>query len=81
LAWANEYPDLLTYSDNIRILEGLAANGLMTEAETGMLINAYRVYRRRVHHLKLKGENARVDNSEFTQERAAVADFWQQWIG
>ncbi|MBI3561231.1 MAG: bifunctional [glutamate--ammonia ligase]-adenylyl-L-tyrosine phosphorylase/[glutamate--ammonia-ligase] adenylyltransferase [Gammaproteobacteria bacterium] len=80
LAWAYKYPELLTYSDNIRQLEGLAAAGVVTRAEADFLSEAYRFYRGREHRLKLQEHTARVDVSEAAPCSEGVRRIWAQWM-
>ncbi|MCW8971771.1 MAG: bifunctional [glutamate--ammonia ligase]-adenylyl-L-tyrosine phosphorylase/[glutamate--ammonia-ligase] adenylyltransferase [Gammaproteobacteria bacterium] len=77
LVWAHEHPRLLQYSDNIRLLECFAECGLMAEADTALLCDAFRVYRRRAHHLTLQEQKAVVDETEFVAEREGVTRLWR----
>ena len=77
LAWARQEPALLRYSDNIRLLETLAACGRISEADSRLLCEAFRAYRQRVHQLALQELPGLVDDSEFCDERAAVQRLWQ----
>src|SRR3546814_20073110 len=59
LAWSHQHPQLLRYTDNIRILDGLEQAGLMTGDEVRMLQDAYKAYRaaaQRQSLQKLPGE-------------------------
>ena len=77
LRWAAELGPHLDYTDNIRLLEGFAVKGLMSEREAGLLADAYRAYRARVHSLALQEMNAVVGADEFAAEREAVSAVWQ----
>lgn len=81
LAWASEYPRLMRYSDNIRLLELFAECGLMAVADATLLCDAFRAYRRRAHRLTLQQEKAVVDASEFMSEREGVRALWQALMG
>ncbi len=81
LRWAHDYPDLVRFSDNIRLLEGLAAHGLIAPADAGALADAYRAYRRRLHQLTLQEQPARVPDSEFRAERERVQAIWGALLG
>ncbi len=78
LAWAHEYPELLEYTDNIRILERLARADLLTEEEAGLLADAYRVYRARLHRLVLQEAAPAVTAGEFAAYREGVVRLWQK---
>jgi [glutamine synthetase] adenylyltransferase / [glutamine synthetase]-adenylyl-L-tyrosine phosphorylase len=81
LLWAERYPDLVTYSDNIRQLESLASADLVPQSTVDVLTGAYRTYRQRLHHLSLEAEESRVPDTEFAAERAAVSAIWESAFG
>ncbi|WP_417581184.1 bifunctional [glutamate--ammonia ligase]-adenylyl-L-tyrosine phosphorylase/[glutamate--ammonia-ligase] adenylyltransferase [Nitrincola sp.] len=76
---ACEYPDLLTYTDNIRILDGIEANGLMSAEKTELLRDAYRVLRSVGHRQALQEQSSSVvADEELTQYRQQVAGIWDE---
>jgi [glutamine synthetase] adenylyltransferase / [glutamine synthetase]-adenylyl-L-tyrosine phosphorylase len=78
LANAHVHPDLLTYTDNIRQLEGLAALGVLEGATAQWLTQAYISYRTVLHHLSLEGQGDRVvDAGPYAATRARVAGIWR----
>jgi glutamate-ammonia-ligase adenylyltransferase len=81
LLWAERYPELVTFSDNIRQLESLASADLVPQATVDVLTAAYRSYRQRLHHLSLESEASVVPDSEFAGERAAVSAIWNDVLG
>ncbi len=81
LLWAERYPDLVTYSDNIRQLESLASADLVPQATVDVLTGAYRSYRQRLHHLSLEAAGNVVPAEEFAAERAAVSAIWDGALG
>jgi glutamate-ammonia-ligase adenylyltransferase len=80
LLWAERYPELVTYSDNIRQLESLASADLVPQATVDLLTGAYRSYRQRLHHLSLEQAGSAVPESEFADERAAVSAAWNETL-
>ena len=71
LAGAQAHPELLTYTDNIRQLEGLAAVGVLDAATAQWLTEAYIGYRTVLHHLSLEGEGDRVaEAAPYAETRA-----------
>jgi glutamate-ammonia-ligase adenylyltransferase len=76
LAWAHTYPQLLTFTDNIRLLEGFARAGLMSAADADLLSDIYRAYRAKVHQLTLLKEPAVVEAQAYADKRAAVLRLW-----
>jgi [glutamine synthetase] adenylyltransferase / [glutamine synthetase]-adenylyl-L-tyrosine phosphorylase len=82
LAAANVHPDLLTYTDNIRQLEGLAAVGVLERATAQWLTDAYIGYRTVLHHLSLEGQGERVvEAAPYAETRARVVEVWRGVFG
>jgi glutamate-ammonia-ligase adenylyltransferase len=77
LLHAARWPPVAFYSDTIRQLESLASAALVAQEVVDQLTNAYRAYRSRGHHRSLRDELARVPDSEFAADRAAVTRIWQ----
>ena len=80
LRWANEYPDLVKFTDNIRLLEGFSRHKLMKSKDAESLSDAYRNLRAKIHRLALQEEPAQVDASEFREERERVTTLWNHWL-
>jgi glutamate-ammonia-ligase adenylyltransferase len=78
LANAHRYPDLLTYTDNIRQLDGLERFGILSIADAARLRNAYRGLRRRIHLLKLREQPARVPADDALEVRESVIRIWRR---
>jgi glutamate-ammonia-ligase adenylyltransferase len=78
LAAAQAHPELLTYTDNIRQLEGLAAVGVLDEATAAWLKEAYISYRMVLHHLSLEGDGERiVAAAPYTPTRDRLREIWR----
>ena len=78
LASAEAHPELLTYTDNIRQLEGLAACGIVESATAEWLKTAYIGYRTVLHHLSLEGDGERiVAAAPHNETRSRVRRIWQ----
>ena len=75
---AVEYPDLLEYSDNIRQLEALARNGLITGDEEKLLADTYRDYRTRLHRQALAGAPGLAPRAEMAARAGEVVTLWQR---
>lgn len=80
LAWSGQWSDLLTYTDNIRILEALAELGLLEQAEADMLTEAYQAYRSAAHRQALQNAPASVAVEGFEAYREGVARIWHRLI-
>jgi glutamate-ammonia-ligase adenylyltransferase len=77
---ASRYPGLLAWSDNIRLLDGLAEHGVLTAETAGMLADAYRKFRAVNHRNVLRDESGLVAADELPQERTAVRELWQSMM-
>jgi [glutamine synthetase] adenylyltransferase / [glutamine synthetase]-adenylyl-L-tyrosine phosphorylase len=78
LAAADGHPQLLTYTDNIRQLEGLAAVGVLQPATAQWLTDAYIGYRTVLHHISLEGQGERVvEAAPYAETRARVVEIWR----
>jgi glutamate-ammonia-ligase adenylyltransferase len=81
LAGARTTPALAHYSDNIRLIEALAAHGRLDAADARMLTEAYRAFRIRIHRLALADEPAVVEpDVELATYVEAVAERWRRWM-
>lgn len=78
---AEEHPDVIFYSDNIRQLDALTAEGCLDQGTGDALQDAYRDYRLRQHHLVLDDRPPLVDADELVEQRAFVAKTWDEWLG
>ncbi|MDM3872297.1 bifunctional [glutamate--ammonia ligase]-adenylyl-L-tyrosine phosphorylase/[glutamate--ammonia-ligase] adenylyltransferase [Porticoccus sp. W117] len=88
LAWGSQHPQLLRWSDNIRILETLAAIGTESGAladgpspqQAHWLIDAYREYRAAGHRAQLQQQPTVVASQPFHQYRQQVSHLWQRLL-
>jgi len=78
LKWADRYPEIVIFSDNIRQLESLASGNLVPQSRVDFLVDTYRKYRERLHRLSLAGAGNVVDASEFVEERKGVMAIWTE---
>ncbi len=80
LSMGNDTPELLAYSDNMRILETLEDTGRLPQDDCRRLREAYLAYRSAVHRASLTGESARGHGEAFEAHRQAVMDAWQRLL-
>ena len=80
LRWADRFGELTRYTDNIRLLDTLAALDLMTPADAGLLREAYLAYRSAAHGLALRNEPMLVPAAQFAELRDGVQAVWQRWF-
>jgi [glutamine synthetase] adenylyltransferase / [glutamine synthetase]-adenylyl-L-tyrosine phosphorylase len=78
LAWSEEHPSLLRYTDNIRILEGLEEVGLMPATDASLLREAYKAYRAAAHRQALQNEAGVIPGDQFVDERREVLRIWTE---
>jgi len=82
LRWAHEYPDIIEFSDNLRLLEALVKNALIEEDDAKILSNAYLTYRQNVHQLTLQGKStSNVPESGFNDYSESVIKIWNKIMG
>ena len=77
LRWANKHPDLLEWTDNIRLLEGLNRHRLLEGDEVSLMTDSYKELRAAYHRNTLGGHPGVVATSELVSEREAVAQLWR----
>jgi glutamate-ammonia-ligase adenylyltransferase len=81
LAWAANAPEIIRYTDNIRILGSLEEAGLLDAQSVAHLIAAYKAYRSTGHRLALQRQEAVLEgDNHFLTERAQVTALWQKLI-
>jgi len=88
LAWSQHHPQLLVYTDNIRILEALVSESLMSEEDAMTLRNAYILFRSQLHQRSITEQASAIDLSagdelqisEIQEARTAVYAIWQKLL-
>ena len=76
LRYAGSHPPVAMFSDTIRQLESVASADLVPQATVDVLVDAYRLYRERTHHLSLENAEPLVPAGDFAGTRAAVTAIW-----
>ncbi len=80
LAHAEMHPELATYTDNIRQLDGLSESGCISTVDADALKSAYVRYRTLNHEAILAGRKGRAEIAEVENERQLVEGLWAQWM-
>ncbi|BCX89550.1 [glutamine synthetase] adenylyltransferase/[glutamine synthetase]-adenylyl-L-tyrosine phosphorylase [Methylomarinovum tepidoasis] len=80
LAHARRQPEAFRWSDNLRLLDALAAIGWLEGDDAAFLQQTYLDYRSRAHRLALQEQPALVPQSEFRDRRARVEALWRRLI-
>ncbi|WP_341501883.1 bifunctional [glutamate--ammonia ligase]-adenylyl-L-tyrosine phosphorylase/[glutamate--ammonia-ligase] adenylyltransferase [Gallaecimonas sp. GXIMD4217] len=78
LRHGHEHPRILTFSDNVRQLEALAAEGILAEADAESLKRTYLALREAGHRQVLQGQDRLVPADTLLAERQAVQALWQK---
>ncbi len=78
LSAASAHPELVTYTDNIRQLEGLARVGVVDASTAQWLKGAYIGYRTLLHHLSLEGGERVVEAAPHARVRSRVEEIWRK---
>lgn len=77
LAWACKYEDLAEFSDNMRILDAIERNQLLSNEQINALKEIYILYRSRLHRLALQNSDNMIAGGEYREERATVSAIWE----
>ena len=80
LRYGHDCPELLRFTDAIRVLETLESAGIADYDDVKTLTKAYRQYRQRIHADSLQRNRAMMHADEASDLRRAVAALWQAWI-
>ena len=78
LAYTHEYPQLAKWQDNVRILETLKLNAIISEEDAQALCDAYLTYRNLNHRLVLQQESRLPDSVQYNDLRQKVRAIWQR---
>jgi len=71
---------LTTYTDNVRLLEGLQQQEFISKADEEMLKNAYCTYRDFGHKQVLQGDKAVIAETEVAKMSAQVERIWREYM-
>ncbi|MDP5254515.1 MULTISPECIES: bifunctional [glutamate--ammonia ligase]-adenylyl-L-tyrosine phosphorylase/[glutamate--ammonia-ligase] adenylyltransferase [unclassified Vibrio] len=80
LRFSCQYPSLATWSDNVRIFESLASEGLVAEHQAQQLISAYTTMRNEIHRRNLLDLSTDVAPDKFAEQRQWVIEAWNAWF-
>ena len=81
LARAAENRALTTYTDNVRLLEGLQEDGFVSKEDAQVLTTAYCTYRDVGHKRVLQGENVIINEAEVAVLSQQVEWIWRELLG
>jgi glutamate-ammonia-ligase adenylyltransferase len=78
LAYSHLYPSLLTYTDNIRVLDAAEQERLLSSEEAETLRESYKDYRAHGHRLTLQEQSNVIDETTIADRREAVTRIWDR---
>jgi glutamate-ammonia-ligase adenylyltransferase len=78
LNWSHQFPSLIEYTDNIRILESINMENLLPKDDAELLCDAYRAFRAVVHRTNLQNLPALIPEEELLNYRQMVVRIWQE---
>ena len=74
------YPQLLQWTDNVRLLQTLIEGGVMDEYTAHLLKHAYLIYRATAHQLSLQEKPAAVQVEKFSRLQNRVQQIWRSYF-
>jgi glutamate-ammonia-ligase adenylyltransferase len=77
---SNQNPELLKWTDNVRLLQTLIETGVMDEYTAHLLKHAYLIYRAAAHQLSLQEKPAKVPQEKYSRLRERVQEIWQAFF-
>ncbi|GAB3678625.1 bifunctional [glutamate--ammonia ligase]-adenylyl-L-tyrosine phosphorylase/[glutamate--ammonia-ligase] adenylyltransferase [Salinisphaera aquimarina] len=80
LRYGHDCPEILIFSDAIRILETLESAGIADYEAVKTLTHAYRSYRQQIHADSLQRQRAMIDADRWPDMRRDVAALWTDWV-
>ena len=78
LKHANDCEDITIWTDNMRLLESLDGEGIITGCEAERLQNAYLAMRKAIHHRNLLEKDQQVPDEQFRQHQEYVSQIYQK---
>ena len=80
LKWGGQYPELVRWTDNVRILDTLATLDLLETADVQILKEAYLAYRHVTHRKALQNQQNSLPGNEFITYRMAIRALWDKLL-
>jgi len=77
---SHDYPALLKWTDNVRLIQTLIETGAMDEYTAHVLKHAYLIYRAAAHQLSLQEKPAMVPHDKFKRLRQRVEQIWLSYF-
>lgn len=80
LLHAYSYPELLEWTDNVRLIGTLARVGIIDDMTAHILRKAYLTYRTVGHRLSLEEKSAKVPEQGFRRLREKIKEIWRYFM-
>lgn len=77
---AGRYPDIVFWTDNMRLLESLDAEGVITGCESEQLQDAYIAMRKLIHRRNLQDKDMICEETFFEQKRKNVRSIYEKYL-
>lgn len=77
---AHDCPDLIIWTDNMRLLESLNAEEIITDCESERLQNAYLSMRKTIHSLNLQEKSLEIPAAFFPDVRKQVMEIYDKYL-
>ena len=81
LLLSNRHPELLAWTDNVRLLQTLFETGAMSNPTADFLKHAYLILRATAHKLSLQEKPAEIEAEKFGPLRNRVQRIWEAFLG
>ncbi len=77
---AHDCPDLIIWTDNMRLMEGLNVEEIITDCESERLQSAYLAMRKSIHSLNLQEKSLEIPESFFPEIRKQVVEIYDKYL-
>jgi glutamate-ammonia-ligase adenylyltransferase len=77
LRHAHRYPELVRWTDNVRLIQTLIGSAVLNEYMAHVLKHAYLIYRAAAHQLSLQEKPARVPAEKFERLQQRIRQIWE----
>jgi glutamate-ammonia-ligase adenylyltransferase len=77
LLHAHRYPELVVWTDNVRLIQTLIGSAVLNEVTAHVLKHAYLIYRAAAHQLSLQEKPALVPAGKFERLQHRIRQIWQ----
>jgi glutamate-ammonia-ligase adenylyltransferase len=77
LLYAHRYPELVVWTDNVRLIQTLIGSAVLNEFTAHVLKHAYLIYRAAAHQLSLQEKPALVPVEKFEPLQQRIRHIWQ----